>query len=261
MPLGSVSPALATFRGPPRHRVLHQPGSAGFDDVYDNFYPQASSQWDSLAHVGYAPDQMYNGVTEGEVLAGARNTIDHWARHGLAGRAILLDAERAMRAAGRPYDPGDSIAIGVDDLELARRQAGVEFAPGDIILLHTGFAAWYVGQPSHVKHRLHGNVVSPGVAHTEAVCAYLWNSHAAAIAADNFAVEVFPADYRSAAHPFGFLHHVLIGQFGMALGELWWLADLARDCAADGVYEMFLVSAPLNAPGGIGSPANAVAIK
>jgi hypothetical protein len=183
MPLGSISPALATFRGPPRHRVLHQPGSAGFDDVYDNFYPQASSQWDSLAHVGYAPDQMYNGVTEAEVLAGARNTIDHWARHGL------------------------------------------------------------------------------GVAHTEAVCEYLWNSHAAAIAADNFAVEAFPADYSPAAHPFGFLHHVLIGQFGMALGELWWLADLARDCAADGVYEMFLVSAPLNAPGGIGSPANAVAIK
>jgi hypothetical protein len=47
----------------------------------------------------------------------------------------------------------------------------------------------------------------------------------------------------------------------MALGELWWLSDLAGDCAADGVYEMFLVSAPLNAPGGIGSPANAVAIK
>src|SRR3974390_2041968 len=50
----------------------------GFDDVYDNFYPQASSQWDSLAHIGYAPDQMYNGVTESEVLAGTRNTIDHW---------------------------------------------------------------------------------------------------------------------------------------------------------------------------------------
>jgi hypothetical protein len=112
-----------------------------------------------------------------------------------------------------------------------------------------------------VKHRLHGNVVAPGVAHTEAVCEYLWNSHAAAIAADNFAVEVFPADYDPAAHPFGFLHHVLIGLFGMALGELWWLADLARDCAADGVYEAFLVSAPLNAPGGIGSPASAVAIK
>jgi kynurenine formamidase len=261
MPLGSISPALATFRGPPRHRVLHQPGTAGFDDVYDNFYPQASSQWDSLAHVGYAPDQMYNGVTEAEVLAGTRNTIDHWARHGLAGRAVLLDAERAIRAVGRPYDPGDGTVIGVDDLELARRQAGVEFAPGDIILLHTGFASWYVEQPARVKYRLHGNVVAPGLAHTEAVCEYLWNSHAAAIGADNYAVEAFPADYSPAAHPFGFLHHVLIGQFGMALGELWWLADLARECAADGVYEMFFVSAPLNAPGGIGSTANAVAIK
>jgi len=261
MPLGSISPALATFRGPPRHRVLHQPGTAGFDDVYDNFYPQASSQWDSLAHVGYAPDQMYNGVTEAEVLAGTRNTIDHWARHGLAGRAVLLDAERAMRSAGRPYDPGGPTAIGVDDLELARRMAGVEFAPGDIILLHTGFAAWYVEQPTQVKHRLHGNVAAPGVAHTEAICEYLWNSHAAGIAADTYAVEVFPADYGPEAHPFGFLHHVLIGQFGMALGELWWLSELAADCAADGVYEAFLVSAPLNAPGGIGSPANAVALK
>ena len=119
MPLGSVSPALAMFRGAPRHNILHQPGSVGFDDVYDNFYPQASSQWDSLAHVGYAPDQMYNGVTEQEVLAGTRNTIDHWARHGLAGRAVLLDVERAMREAGLPYDPGGSSAIGVDGLELA----------------------------------------------------------------------------------------------------------------------------------------------
>ena len=261
MPIGSISPALATFRGPPRHQVLHQPGTAGFDDVYDNFYPQASSQWDSLAHIGYAPDQMYNGATEREVLAGTRNTIEHWARHGLAGRAVLLDVERAMRDAGRSYDPGGSSPISVADLELARRQAGVEFAAGDIILLHTGFAAWYVQQARQVKYRLHGNVTAPGIEHTEAVCEYLWNSHASAIAADNFAVEVFPADYSPAAHPFGFLHHVLIGQFGMALGELWWLADLARDCAADGVYEAFLVSAPLNAPGGIGSPANAVAIK
>ena len=63
------------------------------------------------------------------------------------------------------------------------------------------------------------------------------------------------------AHPFGFLHNMLIGQLGMALGELWWLSDLAGDCAADGVCEMFLVSTPMNAPGGIGSPANAVAIK
>jgi kynurenine formamidase len=110
------------------------------------------------------------------------------------------------------------------------------------------------------RARLRGNVAAPGLERSEAVCEYLWNSHAAAIACDTFGVEVFPAD-RAQAHPFGFLHTILIGQFGMALGELWWLADLAGDCSADGIYEMFLVSAPMNAPGGIGSPANAVAIK
>jgi kynurenine formamidase len=259
-PLGLFDPTLAKFRGNPRHQVLHRAGTAGFDDVYDNFYPQAGSQWDSLAHVGYGPDQMYNGATEADVLAGRRNTIDHWARHGIAGRAVLLDVERAMREAGRDYDPGTAV-IEIEDLELARRQAGVDYSPGDIILLHTGFAAWFTQQRAGVKFRLHDDVVSSGVTRTEEMCEYLWNTHAAAIACDTFAVEAFPIDPRPEARPFGFLHNVLIGQFGMALGELWWLRDLAEDCSADGVYESFLVSAPMNAPGGIGSPANAVAIK
>ncbi|MGH3276498.1 MAG: cyclase family protein [Streptosporangiaceae bacterium] len=261
MPLGSIDPGLARGRGVPRHRVLHQAGTFGFDDVYDNFYPQASSQWDSLGHVGYAHDQMYNGATEADVLSGRRNTIEHWARHGIAGRAVVLDVERAMRAAGRHYHPGEAIALSVDDLELARRQAGADFAPGDTILLRTGFAAWYLEQSVADRTRLHGKVVAPGVEQSEAMCEYLWNSHASAIAADTYAVEVSPFDVRAGAAPTGFLHRILIGQFGMALGELWWLDDLAGACAADGRYETFFVSAPLNAPGGIGSTANAVAIK
>jgi hypothetical protein len=47
----------------------------------------------------------------------------------------------------------------------------------------------------------------------------------------------------------------------MALGELGWLADLADDCRGDERYTMFLTSAPLNVPGGVSSPANAVAFK
>jgi kynurenine formamidase len=260
LPLGSVAPALAKYRGTPRHEVLHRRGTAGFDDVYDNFYPQASSQWDSLGHVGYAPDEFYNGATEADVLAGTRNTIDHWARHGISGRAVLLDIPAAMAAAGRAYHPGESVALGPADLELARRHAGLQFAVGDILLLRTGFAAWYLAQPEAVREHLHGDVVAPGLAHTEAVCEYLWDSHAAAIGSDTYGVEVWPNDPSPDAHPMGFLHHMLIGQFGMALGELWWLDDLADACAAAGVYECFLVSAPLNAPGGIGSTANAIAI-
>ena len=261
LPLGAVAPALARGRGTPRHTVLHRQGSAGFDDVYDNLYPQAASQWDSLAHVGYAPDEFYNRATEADILSGERNTVDHWARHGIAGRAVLLDVPRAMAAAGRGYHPGEGVALGVEDLELTRRHCGLEFSAGDIILLHTGFLGWYLEQPRRVRERLPDALVAPGVAHTEAVCEYLWDSHVAAIASDTFAVEVWPPDPSPQAHPFGFLHHMLIGQLGLALGELWWLGDLADDCATDGVYESFLVSSPLNAPGGIGSPANAMAVR
>jgi hypothetical protein len=88
LPFGSIAPALAKNRGVPRHSVLHRPSSGSFDDVYDNFYPQASSQWDSLAHVGYAPGQFYNGATEEDIQTGSRNTIEHWSRHGIAGRAL-----------------------------------------------------------------------------------------------------------------------------------------------------------------------------
>jgi hypothetical protein len=47
----------------------------------------------------------------------------------------------------------------------------------------------------------------------------------------------------------------------MAIGELWDLASLAADCAGDGRYACFLVSAPINKLGGIGSPPNAIGLK
>ena len=256
--LDAFVPPLVPSRGIPRHRVLHEPGAIVFDDVYDNFYPQASSQWDSLGHMGYAPGAFYNGATEEDVASGRRNTIEHWARRGIIGRAVVFDMVRTMAEAGRPYDPGTSTAFAVDDLELARRRAGVDLRPGDIILLHTGFAAWFQAQPARERARLARHVATPGLAAGEEMCRYLWDSHVAAVASDTFAVEVMPADFGSTT---GFLHRMLIGQFGMALGELFWTEDLATDCSEDGVYEVFFASTPMHAVGGIGSPANALAIK
>jgi hypothetical protein len=154
-------------RGAIRHTRLPSPGGTGFDDVYDNYYPQASSQWDALSHVAYAPDVFYQGVSAEDVAQRGRNGIEVWAQRGIAGRGVLLDVARAMAAAGRPFDPGSSTALTVEDLELARAEAGVEFR----------------------------------------------------------------------------------------------LDALAADCAADARYEFLLTSAPLHVPGGIGSPANALAIK
>jgi len=256
--LDAFSPPIASTRGVPRHQVLHAPGTIGFDDVYDNFFPQGSSQWDSLGHVGYAPDAFYNGATEDDVASGRRNTMEHWARHGIAGRGVVLDMARTLSEAGRPYDPGTSTAFSVEDLERARKRAGVEFRAGDILIIHTGFAAWYLSKPIGVRAEVSRTLATPGIAQGEEMCRYLWNAHVVGVASDTFAVEAFPPERSS---PMGFLHRMLIGQFGMALGELWWTEDLAADCASDGVHEVFLVSVPLHAPGGIGSPPNALAIK
>jgi hypothetical protein len=133
--------------------------------------------------------------------------------------------------------------------------------PGDVILLYTGYTAWYARQSGAVREALPGHVRAAGLQHSEEICRYLWNARIPAIASDTFAVEAWPADTSVEAAPFGCLHHMLIGSFGMALGELWWLHDAALDCAETGVYEGMFVSVPTNAPGGIASAANAVFIK
>lgn len=261
--LDAVDPPLDEDRTMYRQRVLHEPGPGfeALDDVLDNFFPQISSQWDSLAHVAYTPGVFYNGATDDEVTTGKRNTIDHWARRGIVGRGVLLDLEKALNSGGRAYSPDGSTAFSVADLEHARAQAGVGFSPGCVLLLRTGFLSWYRARPWPDRKRVAADLRAPGLEHTEEMARYLWDSGVMAVAADNYSVEVWPPAWGPEAAPFGFLHRVLIGQFGMALGELFALDDLAADCAADGVYEFFLASAPLNVPGGIGSPPNALAIK
>lgn len=261
--LDAVNPPLDEDRTMYRHRVLHQPGP-GFpdlDDVLDNFFPQISSQWDSLGHVAYTPGVFYNGATDDDVLIGHRNTIDHWARRGIAGRGVLLDLERSLNGSGSSYSPDGSTAFGVADLEHARARAGIDFSPGCILLIRTGFLGWYRDQPWKARERLAADLRAPGIEHTEDMARYLWDNQIMAVASDTFAVEVWPPAWGREAAPFGFLHRILIGQFGMALGELWQLDELAADCDQDGVCEFFLASAPLNVPGGIGSPPNALALK
>lgn len=256
----AFSPAISSPRGLPQRREIHRDGTIYFDDAYDNFNPQGSSQWDSLGHVGYSVNAFYNGATEEDVATGRRNTIDHWARRGIAGRGVVLDMVRTLTDVGRSYDPGSSVGFSVSDLELARHRAGMDFGPGDIMILHTGFSSWYRDQPLSVRAALAEHTTTPGLQSGEEMCRYLWNLQISSVVSDTFAVEVTPLDLE-AADATGFLHRMLIGQFGMALGELWWTEELANDCAIDGVYEVFIVSAPMNVRGGVGSPSNALAIK
>jgi hypothetical protein len=58
----------------------------------------------------------------------------------------------------------------------------------------------------------------------------------------------------------GMLHRILIPLLGIYIGELWDLDELAQFCADTRRYDAFLTAEPLNIPGGVGSPANAIAI-
>ncbi|MDR6174191.1 kynurenine formamidase [Nocardioides zeae] len=249
-------------RESPRHHVIDLGVGWDLDDRLDRFYPQASSQWDSLAHVGYERDRFYNGATLREVLDEGRNCMGAYAARGIAGRCVLLDVAAVLSARDPSYTPADSLGIDVADLEAARRAAGITWRPGDVMLLHTGWLRWYADQPRHVREELAAQqqLSSVGLTHGEDVLEYLWDSQISAVAADNPAVEQLPFDLSPEAWPLGFLHQCLIGQLGMALGELWWLDDLAVACRRLQRYEAFLTSAPLHLEHGIGSPANAIAI-
>jgi hypothetical protein len=56
-------------------------------------------------------------------------------------------------------------------------------------------------------------------------------------------------------------HMLALCNLGLHLGEYGWLEDLARDCAADGVWECLLVAPALPIAGGSGSPVNPIAMK
>jgi kynurenine formamidase len=210
---------------------------------------QASTQWDALCHV-FQDDVMYNGFWGGLVtaVAGARRLgIDRLAES-LVGRGVLIDIARYR---GKPsLEAGERITAADLDAALAAQKQTLR--TGDIALLHTGYIdRWY-----RAKDRGDFWSGQPGVC----VDAVEWchRNQIAALAADNVTVEVMPFDDPEQGLPF---HARAIRDLGLTLGEMWSLGALAEDCAADGVYECFLVAPPLKVTGGCGSPVNPIAIK
>jgi kynurenine formamidase len=224
------------------------PGGFRYADDYVFMALQAATQWDALAHVHY-DDRLYNGFPASSVSPhGARRCGIDRLGPGPVGRGVLLDLPREDGVdwldAGRAVQP--------DDLDRAARRHGVDVRPGDIVLLRTGWRRRYL---------VEGRV--PDVMRKEAglgmACAGWLRAHdIAALACDNWAVEVVPSEERGAMLP---LHLVLIRDLGLTIGEMFDLEALADDCAADGVYEFFFCGPPLKFTGGVGSPLNPLAIK
>jgi hypothetical protein len=232
-----------------------------FDDVYDNFNTQSSSQWDGLTHYGHRIHGFYNGVTESQITGqpGTRNGIEHWARRGIAGRGILIDFQRFAAQSGLAFEPGERYGITAEQLRAAAEWQGLSFQTGDILLLRTGWIEWYesLSEERRVEIAQPGALRIGGLEQHEDSLRFLWDNHFAAIASDNPDFEAFPP-----ADPEEWLMHgTMIGLWGMPIGEMFKLDGLAAACAADRRYEFFLTSAPLNKLGGVASPPNALAIR
>jgi kynurenine formamidase len=245
------SPPLFDRAGP-EHIVLN-PGGGFHDDVLSGWNTQSSSQWDGFRHVAHPDHGHWNGVAD------ERHGMHHWARRGIAGRAVLADVARWRASVGRAIEPGTSDVIEPSDLTATLEAQGAAVEPGDVLLVRTGWLTWYRTLDADARSALAGHRPRAcGLRAGSDTARLLWDMHIAALAVDNPAVEVWPP---ASFDVDGFAHIELLPLLGLPLGELWDLDRLADDCAADGVYTCLLTAAPLNVQGGVGSPANAIALK
>jgi kynurenine formamidase len=260
LPINIPDPPLFT-RGKHTHTVKIFPGAEFvLDDFLDNFYPQASSQWDALAHVKHPVHGAYNGIPDNQITGrgGMRLGIDNLARRGIAGRGVLADVARYYDRVGKSINFTAAESIPLDDVKATLEDEGVELQAGDILLIRIGWTKFYLSASAHIKEELSKETVVPGIEGSERTARWLWDNHLAAVASDSPALEALP---KTAGNEMEFLHFHMLAFFGMPIGEMWNLEGLAEECAADGNYDFFLTSAPLNIPGGVGSPPNALAIK
>jgi kynurenine formamidase len=274
LPSTAISPPLAPTRNPIEHHIF-QRTPFHRDEWLDRFYTQYGSQLDGLRHIGHPEHGFYNGADARRFVPGDELlSIHHAAALPIAGRAVLLDVDRHLRAQGRPIDQHSSRAVRVRELEETRAAQGTTIQPGDILLIRFGWLNWYLTEASpQVRESLRTEQVHPGLEQSHEVLAWLWDHRVSLVAADNFALECWPAVPGSpfftraereegARDPHsGIMHRALIGLLGTPIGELWNLDPLAAACAAGRRWSFLLTAAPLSVVGGVGSPANAIALR
>jgi kynurenine formamidase len=259
LPLTLPDPPMGQSRLSMSHVVLRSRN--GRDDRLDNFYLQTSSQWDGLQHIRYREHGYWGGRDEETLDTGALG-IDRVAKRGIVGRGVLIDVASFMDAAADPIDATKRVVISPSMLDAVLTWENTTLNAGDILLIRTGWMSWYLELRDEDRRRLAGSLHTgddglntPGLDPDWKSAEWIWDHRVAAVAADNPALEALKVD-----RAFGFLHRLLIPLLGLTIGELWDLEELSKACSGYGRYSFFITSAPLNLPGGVGSPANAYAI-
>jgi kynurenine formamidase len=210
---------------------------------------QCGTQWDALGHV-FNNGKMWNGYDATLVGSnGAEKNAIHKMRNKMVGRGVLLDIARW--AGVDSLD--DGTAIDAEDLNSCAAAQGVEIKRGDFVIYRTG----------HMERCLaagdwggYAGGDAPGVSfHT---VDWMKDQEIAGICADTWGCEVLPNETDDVFQPW---HWIVIPMIGITMGEIFYLKDLANDCAEDKVYEFMFVAPPLPVTRGVGSPINPQAIK
>ncbi|OZI43874.1 cyclase family protein [Bordetella genomosp. 5] len=240
---------------------------------------QYSTQWDSLAHVGALFDAngdgepelvYYNGYRAGVDVVGPMDGdhlgcgcnsggpsaalkigIENLAQKGMQGRGVLVDL-------ARHYGTGRTL-IGAAELLAVLDKDGIEVLPGDMLVLRTGYAEKVVemaGKPDADVLHTYGAALDGT---DEALLTWISESGIAAICADNYAVEAYPARERQGPRAMLPLHHHCLFKLGLPLAELWYLKDLADWLHAQQRHHFLLTAPPLRLPHAVGSPVTPIA--
>jgi len=261
IPLDSNGPQTGLFGG--RFNPIHQMLATGTDAIAGrqdwnkiryaddtlNLCVQGATHWDALGHIFYE-DKAYNGYDARLIDAKGLNVlgIEH-SKSKMVGRGVLLDIARFRGADWL----NDGEGISNDELDSCAKKQNVEIRRGDFVIIRTGQLE------RCLKEKKWGGYAggdAPGVKFEN--CYWCQDKEVAAICSDTWGVEVRPNETTEANQPW---HWVVIPAMGLCMGEIFYLKELAADCAADGIYEFFFCGPPLIITGGTGSPINPQAIK
>ena len=223
--------------------------SLRYADDAINMPCQASTQWDALCHI-FLDDKMYNGYDAKLVDAkGAKKLGIENVRDKMVGRGVLLDVAKFKGLDSLP----DGFGITGADLDACAKAQEVEVRKGDFVIVRTGHQERCLAAGDWSGY---AGGDAPGLAFE--TCFWLRDKDVAAICTDTWGCEVRPNETVEANQPW---HWVVIPAMGISMGEIFYVKELAEDCAADKVYEFLFVAPPLHLPGGAGSPVNPQAIK
>lgn len=255
IPINGINPPLFG-REPAKHEIFRISRNS-IDDRLDTFFLQSTSQWDGFRHVQAREFGFWGGHTDETAFKPGSGPlgIEHWVDHGMVGRGVLLDVALYMSARD-DYDPFVKLRITAELLDDVAGAQNTEVRHGDILCVRTGWMNRYRRLTDEQKASFNPPYECAGLDGSEEIARWLWDHHVAALASDNPTVEVSPGDPKV-----GSMHRRVLPLLGLPLGELMDFDALSDACKTDNRYEFQFVAVPLKVVGGVGSPANAVAIR